>query len=156
MAGIGTSNVRAAFQHMAADAMVSAAVVFAGFVILWTGQQWVDPVMSIAVAGVILWGSVGLIRESIGMSLMGVPSGIELEEVEAELGDLVGVATVHDLHIWPLSTTETALTAHIVAPQAESTDELLEAARVMLHDRFGIEHCTIQVERTHLKDTRCS
>ena len=149
-------NVRAAFQHMAADAMVSAAVVFAGFIILWTGQQWVDPVMSIAVAGVILWGSVGLIRESIGMSLMGVPSGIELEEVEAELGDLVGVATVHDLHIWPLSTTETALTAHIVAPHVESTDELLEAARVMLHDHFGIEHCTIQVERNHLKDTHCS
>lgn len=148
-------NVRAAFQHMAADAAVSAAVVVAGLVILWTGQQWVDPVMSLAVAGVILWGSVGLMRESVGMSLMGVPSGIELDQVHEALGKLPGVDTVHDLHVWPLSTTETALTAHLVAPQAFSTDELLQAARTMLHDRFHIEHCTLQIERTHLEDTHC-
>ena len=148
-------NVRAAFQHMAADAAVSAAVVFAGFVIVWTGQRWVDPVMSLAVAGVILWGSLGLMRESVGMSLMGVPSGIELDEVQAALGQLAGVETVHDLHVWPLSTTETALTAHLVAPQASSTDELLQAARAMLHDRFGIEHCTLQIERINLEDTHC-
>jgi cobalt-zinc-cadmium efflux system protein len=148
-------NVRAAFQHMAADAAVSAAVVFAGLIILWTGQQWVDPVMSLAVAAVILWGSIGLIKESVGMSLMGVPQGIELDEVEAELGRLGGVETVHDLHVWPLSTTETALTAHLVAPDVASTDDLLCAARTMLHDRFGIEHCTLQVEREHLDDTRC-
>jgi cobalt-zinc-cadmium efflux system protein len=148
-------NVHAAFQHMAADAAVSAAVVFAGFVILWTGQRWVDPVMSLAVAGVILWGSWGLIRESVGMSLMGVPSGIVIEDVEAALGRLDGVQTVHDLHVWPLSTTETALTAHLVAPHAASTDDLLCTARTMLHDRFGIEHCTLQIERTHLEDTRC-
>src|SRR3954470_1667531 len=121
-------NVRAAFQHMAADAAVSAAVVFAGLVILWTGQQWVDPVMSIAVAVVILWGSFGLMKESVGMSLMGVPSGIDTDEVEAGLAELKGVETVHDLHIWPLSTTETALTAHLVAPDVTSTDALLEAA----------------------------
>ena len=148
-------NIRGAYLHMAADAAVSAAVVFAGLLIVWTGQLWVDPVMSLAVAGVILWGSVGLLRESVGMSLMGVPSGIYLDEVEAELGRLDGVETVHDLHIWPLSTTETALTAHLVAPDVASTDALLEAARKMLHDRFGIEHCTIQVERTHLEDTDC-
>src|SRR4051812_22870050 len=148
-------NVRAAFQHMAADAAVSAAVVFAGLIILWTGQQWVDPVMSLAVAAVILWGSIGLIRESVGMSLMGVPQGIELDEVEAELGRLGGVETVHDLHVWPLSTTETALTAHLVAPDVASTDDLLCAARTMLHDRFGIEHCTLQIEREHLEDTLC-
>jgi cobalt-zinc-cadmium efflux system protein len=148
-------NVRAAFQHMAADAAVSATVVVAGFVILWTGQRWVDPVMSLAVAGMILWGSVGLMRESVGMSLMGVPSGIELDEVQEALGDLDGVETVHDLHIWPLSTTETALTAHLVAPGATSTDDLLQTARAMLHDRFQIEHCTLQIERTHLEDTHC-
>src|SRR5947209_15270213 len=118
-------NVRAAFQHMAADAAVSAAVVFAGFVILWTGQQWVDPVMSLAVAGVILWGSIGLMRESVGMSLMGVPSDIDLDQVRDALGELPGIQTVHDLHVWPLSTTETALTAHLVAPAAASTDALL-------------------------------
>jgi cobalt-zinc-cadmium efflux system protein len=148
-------NVRTAFVHMAADAAVSAAVVFAGFVILWTGQQWVDPIMSLVVAAVILWGSVGLMRESVGMSLMGVPEGIDLDEVEAELAQLAGVETVHDLHVWPLSTTETALTAHLVVPGAASTDEILTAARVMLHDRFAIEHCTVQIERIHLEDTRC-
>jgi len=148
-------NVRAAFQHMAADAAVSAAVVFAGLVILWTGQQWVDPVMSLAVAVVILWGSLGLLKESVGMSLMGVPSGIDVDVVEYELASLEGVDAVHDLHVWPLSTTETALTAHLVAPNVASTDVLLREARAMLHDRFGIDHCTLQVERTHLEDTRC-
>jgi cobalt-zinc-cadmium efflux system protein len=148
-------NVRAAFQHMAADAAVSGAVVFAGLVILWTGQRWVDPAMSIAVAGVILWGSVGLMRESVGMSLMGVPAGIDLEEVHGALGELPGVETVHDLHVWPLSTTETALTAHLVAPEVDSTDALLQTAGNMLHHRFAIEHYTLQVERTHLDDTDC-
>jgi cobalt-zinc-cadmium efflux system protein len=148
-------NARAAYMHMAADAAVSGAVVVAGFVILWTGQQWVDPAMSIAVAIIILWGSFGLLKESVGMSLMGVPQGIEPDEVEHELVRLDGVETVHDLHIWPLSTTETALTAHLVAPEAASTDGLIEAARKMLHDRFGIEHCTLQVERVHLEDTAC-
>jgi cobalt-zinc-cadmium efflux system protein len=89
------------------------------------------------------------------MSLAGVPSGISLDDVEAELARLDGVAAVHDLHVWPLSTTETALTAHLVAPNAGSTDALLQAARSMLHDRFHIEHCTLQIERTHLEDTHC-
>jgi cobalt-zinc-cadmium efflux system protein len=141
--------------HMAADAAVSAAVVFAGLVILWTGQQWVDPIMSLAVAVVILWSSIGLFKESVWMSLAGVPSGIDSDLVEAELARLVGVETVHDLHIWPLSTTETALTAHLVVPHVESTDALLCSARAMLHERFKIEHCTLQIERSHLKDTRC-
>src|SRR5438270_1960501 len=133
-------NVRAAFQHMAADAVVSGAVVFAGLVILWTGQQWVDPAMSLAVAGVILWGSIGLMRESVGMSLMGVPTGIELDHVRDALNSLAGVEGVHDLHVWPLSTTEIALTAHLVSPDG-SIDELLQSAQEALHDRFGIEHC---------------
>jgi len=147
-------NIRGAFLHMASDALVSLAVVFAGFVILWTGQEWVDPAMSIAVSVVILWGSFGLLKESTWMSLAGVPSGIELDQVEAELGRLPGVETVHDLHVWPLSTTETALTAHLVAPEIDS-DELVLEARRMLHDKFRIEHCTLQVERTHLDDADC-
>ena len=148
-------NVRAAFMHMAADAGVSAGVVLAGFLILWTGHEWIDPVVSIIVALVILWGSFGLLKEAIGMSLMGVPAGIELDQVLSELARIDGVETVHDLHVWPLSTTETALTAHLAAPSIESTDALLTAARRMLHDRFGIEHCTIQIERIHLEDTDC-
>jgi cobalt-zinc-cadmium efflux system protein len=142
-------NIRAAFMHMAADAFVSIAVVFAGAVILLTGQQWVDPVMSIAVAVVILWGSVGLLKESVWMSLAGVPSGIDLDGVEAALAALDGVDAIHDLHVWPLSTTETALTAHMVTAQADYPDALLESARAILHERFRIEHCTIQVERSH-------
>ena len=109
-------NVRGAFQHMAADAAVSAAVVFAGVVILWTGQQWVDPVMSLAVARRDPVGQLRAAQESVGMSLMGVPSGIDVDKVEDELASLDGVDAVHDLHVWPLSTTETALTAHLVAP----------------------------------------
>jgi cobalt-zinc-cadmium efflux system protein len=147
-------NIRAAYTHMAADAAVSAAVVAAGFLILWTGRQWVDPVMSLAVAGVILWSSVGLLRESVGMSLMGVPRGIQVDEVEAALASLGGVEGVHDLHIWPLSTTETALTAHLVYPDG-SIDELLQYARVELHGRFGIEHCTLQIERDPQLDNDC-
>ncbi|MGN6848677.1 MAG: cation diffusion facilitator family transporter [Sphingomicrobium sp.] len=147
-------NVRAAFLHMASDALVSVAVIFAGLVILWTGKQWVDPVMSIAVAIVILWGSIGLLKESVWMSLAGVPSGIDLDRVEAALRELAGVDAVHDLHVWPLSTTETALTAHVVTARAGDPDALLESARVTLHERFRIEHCTIQVERYHSADHR--
>jgi cobalt-zinc-cadmium efflux system protein len=142
-------NVRAAFQHMAADAAVSACVVVAGLLIIWTGREWIDPAMSLIVALVILWGSIGLLKEALGMSLMGVPAGIELDDVEAELSRLDGVEAIHDLHIWPLSTTETALTAHIVTTRADYPDRLLESARTVLHDRFHIEHCTIQVERHH-------
>jgi cobalt-zinc-cadmium efflux system protein len=142
-------NIRGAYLHMAADALVSLAVVVAGLVILWTGQEWVDPAMSLAVAVVILWSSIGLLKESVWMSLAGVPSGINADEVEMSLAELGGVDAVHDLHIWPLSTTETALTAHIVTAQADYPDALLESARRLLHDRFHIEHCTIQVERHH-------
>jgi cobalt-zinc-cadmium efflux system protein len=148
-------NVRAAFQHMAADAAISAGVVVAGALILWTGKEWIDPAVSILVSLVILWGSIGLLKEALGMSLMGVPAGIEIDEVLDALARLDGVETVHDLHVWPLSTTETALTAHLVAPNITSTDDLLNVAQRMLHDRFAIEHCTLQVERIHLEDTDC-
>jgi cobalt-zinc-cadmium efflux system protein len=139
-------NIRGAFLHMSADAAVSATVVVAGFLMLSTGQLWIDPVMSLAIAGVIFWSSIGLLKESVWMSLAGVPAGIDVDEVEAELGSLDGVLAVHDLHVWPLSTTETALTAHLVAPAAES-DQLLGRARELLRARFRIAHSTIQVER---------
>lgn len=141
-------NIRGAFLHMAADAVVSVGVVFSGLVILWTGQEWVDPVMSLAVAVVILWSSVGLLKESVWMSLAGVPAGIDVDRVERALTNLDGVEAIHDLHIWPISTTETALTAHMVTDRAGYPDELLARARAVLHE-FRIEHCTIQVERHH-------
>jgi cobalt-zinc-cadmium efflux system protein len=121
-------------------------------VILWTGQQWVDPVMSLAVAVVILWGSIGLLKESVWMSLAGVPADIDLDQVEGALANLDGVEAIHDLHVWPLSTTETALTAHIVTARADYPDELLASARAVLHGTFRIEHCTLQVERHHPSD----
>lgn len=147
-------NIRGAYLHMAADAAVSAAVVFAGLVIIWTGQRWVDPVMSLAVGVVILWGSVGLLKESVWMSLAGVPVGIDVDEVEAELAALEGVESVHDLHVWPLSTTETALTAHLVLPEG-STDALIRRAQSMLKERFRIGHSTLQIEREHQGDAVC-
>lgn len=147
-------NIRAAFFHMAADAAVSCAVVVAGIIIVWTGFEWIDPVMSILVAVVILWGSVGLLKESVWMSLAGVPAGIDVDKVELALAKLEGVDAVHDLHIWPLSTTETALTAHIVTERADYPDALLANARDLLHSSFHIEHCTIQVERHHPADHR--
>jgi cobalt-zinc-cadmium efflux system protein len=149
-------NLRGAFQHMSADAAVSAAVAFAGLVILKTNQAWVDPVMGLTVAAVILWSSWSLLRESVGMTLAGVPQGIELDEVAEELAQLDGVEAVHDLHVWPLSTTETAITAHLVAPRITDTDALLQMARTMLHDRFGIEHCTLQVEHAYLDHRHCA
>jgi len=132
---------------MTADAAISAAVVVSGFLILWTAQAWIDPVMSLAIAAVILWSSFGLLKESIWMSLAGVPAGIDVDEVEAELAGIDGVAGLHDLHIWPLSTTENALTAHLVVPGTVSSDELLARARALLRERFHIHHSTIQVER---------
>jgi len=148
-------NIRGAMLHMAADAAVSAAVVIGGLAILMTGQMWIDPVLGLIVAVVILWSSFGLMKESVWMSLAGVPSGITLDEVELELAQVEGVVEVHDLHVWPLSTTETALTAHVVAPDVKSTDALLETIQRLVHDRFGISHTTIQVERVHLGDDGC-
>lgn len=148
-------NIRGAFIHMAGDALISAAVVGSGFLILWTGQQWVDPVMSLAVAITIFWSSLGLLKESVWMTLAGVPAGINVDEVEEALAEIEGVDTVHDLHVWPMSTTETALTAHLVAPDVESTDALLSQVRAILHGRFHIEHCTLQIERAHQEDTDC-
>jgi cobalt-zinc-cadmium efflux system protein len=127
-------------------------VVVGGLVIVWTNQQWVDPVMSLLVAAVVLWSSVGLLKESVWMSLAGVPKGIDVDQVAAELASLDGVQAVHDLHVWPLSTTETALTAHIVTDRADVPDELLAEARALLHNLFHIEHSTIQVERDHPAD----
>lgn len=142
-------NVRAAFQHMAADALIALSVVFAGVLIVWTKELWIDPVMSLIVSLVIVWGTFGLFKESVLMSLAGVPKSIDSDQVELALAALEGVDAVHDLHIWPLSTTETALTAHLVTVRADYPDALLENARTLLHDRFHIEHCTIQVERHH-------
>lgn len=140
-------NIRGAFLHMAADAGVSLGVAVAGLVILWTGQTWIDPVVSLAIVAVILIGTWGLLKESLNLSLDAVPSGIDPDEVHTVLNDLPGVEGVHHVHIWAMSTTENALTAHLVKPDPASDDALLETLEGKLRHDFNINHVTIQWER---------
>ena len=140
-------NIRGAFLHMAADAGVSAGVVVAGVVILATGWLWIDPVVSLVITAIILIGTWGLLRDSFNLALDAVPAGIDPEAVKSYLSDLPGVAGVHDLHIWAMSTSETALTVHLLKPDAGADDTLIEQAGRELNQRFGIEHITIQWER---------
>ena len=139
-------NIRGAFLHMAADALVSVGVVIAGVLILLTGKSWIDPVTGILIVAVIAWGTWGLLKDSVKMGLLAVPEGIDDAEVRAFLTGLPGVAAVHDLHIWPMSTTETALTAHMVMPAGHPGDAFLHDLAHELEHRFRIGHPTIQVE----------
>lgn len=139
-------NVRGAYLHMVADALVSAGVVVAGILILATGWHWVDPVVSVVIAGVILVSTWDMLRESLTMALAGVPRGIDPEVVEAFLAERPGVAGIHHLHIWPMSTTETALTAHLVMPGGFPGDRFLAELRHEVEHRFRITHATFQVE----------
>ena len=142
----GDINLRAAFLHMAYDALLSFGVVVAGGVILLTGWTQVDPLVSLAIAGVILVGTWNLLRDSVGMSLDAVPARIKLDEVTAFLKRQPGVTAIHDLHIWPMSTTETALTCHCLMPGGHPGGDFLAALADDLKTRFGIGHATIQVE----------
>ncbi|ADV66003.1 cation diffusion facilitator family transporter [Deinococcus maricopensis] len=143
----GDLNLRGAYQHMLADAAVSLAVVVAGALIAWTHWAWLDPVISVIVALVILAGTWGLLRDSVNLALDAVPEGIDLNAVRQHLLTLPGVTAVHDLHVWGMSTTETALTAHLIMPGGAPDDAFYAAAQHDLHERFGIEHPTLQVER---------
>jgi len=141
------ANLRGAFLHMASDAVVSLGVVAAGAAILATGWLWIDPAISIAVSLAILLGTLGLLRDSLNLALDAVPARIDPAAVRAYLAGVPGVQGVHDLHMWAMSTTETALTAHVVALPAGSDDAFLAGVREELHERFEIEHATIQLER---------
>jgi cobalt-zinc-cadmium efflux system protein len=140
-------NIRGAFLHMAADAAVSAGVVLAGLVILRTGWWLLDPISSLLIVMVILIGTWGLLRDSVNLALDAVPRGIDPAAVQKFLEQLPGVAAIHHLHVWGLSTTETACTAHVVKREPQLDDELLKRIAHELHERFGIEHTTIQFER---------
>ena len=140
-------NIRGAFLHMAADAGVSAGVVVAGIIILASGWLWVDPLVSLVIAVIILIGTWGLMRDAFNLALDAVPKGIDPQAVGEYLSGLPGVESVHDLHIWAMSTTETALTAHLVKPDSEDDDVLIEKAGKELHEHFGIDHVTLQWER---------
>ncbi|ULH17496.1 cation diffusion facilitator family transporter (plasmid) [Deinococcus sp. KNUC1210] len=142
----GDLNLRGAFQHMLADAVVSAGVVVAGIVIVFTHWLWLDPLVSLVLAAVILYGTWGLLRESLDLALDAVPEGVDLNDVKAFLSAQPGVTGLHDLHVWGMSTTETALTVHLVMPEGLS-DQKLHHLRHELHDQFGVEHATVQIER---------
>ena len=140
-------NIKGAFLHMAADAGVSLGVVAAGFLINLTGFYLLDPMISIVIVIVITIGTWGLLKDSFNLSMDAVPRNINFEEVRNYLGSIEGVAEVHDLHIWAMSTTEIALTAHLVIPDEQKDDKFLGKICSQLHDRFDIEHSTIQIEK---------
>jgi cobalt-zinc-cadmium efflux system protein len=139
-------NIRGAFLHMAADALVSLGVVLAGVAIVLTGLVWFDPVVSLIIVAVVSVGTWGLLRDSFNLAIHAVPLGIEPLAVRTYLLELPEVAEVHDLHIWSMSTTGIALTAHLVIPAGHPGDCFLTQVTQDLHDRFGIEHTTLQVE----------
>ena len=139
-------NVRAAFLHLLADAAVSAGVVIAGAAVILTDARWIDPVTSLVITVVIAWGSWGLLRDSVKLGLLGVPAGIDEAAVRGFLAGQPGVTAVHDLHIWPMSTTETALTAHLVIPAGHPGDAFLHDLAHALEHRFRIGHTTVQIE----------
>ena len=150
MRSAGELNSRAALLHLGADSLVSLGVVVSGAVILWTGWRFVDPVTSLLIAAAITAGTWGLLRQSVELAMDAVPAGVDRAEVEGALSALPGVSEVHDLHIWGLSTTEVALTAHLVGAEPD----VIEAACALLQARFGIGHATLQSERAEQAE-RC-
>lgn len=140
-------NLRAAFMHLMADAVVSASVVFAGLAIVLTGQNWIDPVTSLIITIGLAWGSWDLLKDAVKMGLLAVPRHIDEVAVRAFLAQRPGVEAVHDLHIWGMSTTESALTAHLVMPGEGGGDAFLRGLAAQLEGRFGIHHATIQIEQ---------
>lgn len=140
-------NIRGAYLHMVADAVVSLGVVISGFIMLWSGWQWLDPLVSLVISIVIFIGTWGLLRESLNLSLDAVPNGIEIDKINSYLKNLPTVLEVHDLHVWGMSTTEPALTVHLVRSDIADNDHLLQKLNKELHDQFGIEHTTIQIEK---------
>ena len=140
-------NIRGAFLHMVADAAVSLGVVISGAVIMATGWLWLDPLVSLVIVTVIVWGTWGLLREATTMAMHAVPSNVDALAVRKTLQGLPGVTTIHDLHIWPLSTTQTALTCHLVMPEGRHDDDFIPRIAQVMRDQFKIGHVTIQIER---------
>jgi cobalt-zinc-cadmium efflux system protein len=144
----GDINLRGAFMHMTADAAVSLGVVLGGWLTMTFTYAWIDPFLTLVVAVVILLGTWQLFNESSSMMLQAVPAGIDAEGVERFLLEQPEVEGMHDLHIWAMSTTETALTCHLIVPNLEHADEFLKRVCSELHRSFGIEHSTLQIERS--------
>jgi len=147
MRGSRDLNIRGAFLHMAADALVSAGVVVAGGLALWQGWTWLDPVVSLLIALVIVLGTWRMLTQSVHLLFDGVPPSVDLSAVRAFLQDLPGVTRVHDLHVWAMGTSEIALTTQLVMPSGHPDDAFLQTVTRALHDDFGIEHVTMQIVR---------
>jgi cobalt-zinc-cadmium efflux system protein len=150
----GDLNIRGAFLHMAGDALVSLGVVVAGALYLWKGWLWLDPLLSLVIAVLILYATWGLFRQSLRLTFDGVPSSIELGSVRTYLRELPGVTDIHDLHVWAMSTSESALTVHLVMPGGHPGDDFLHELGHELHDRYDIDHATVQIEAGDT-DKRC-
>jgi cobalt-zinc-cadmium efflux system protein len=149
----GDLNIRGAFLHMLADAVIAAGVVVTGLLIKLTGAAWLDPTASLVVNAVIVWGTWTLLRDSLAMSLDAVPPSIQPDDVRRFLENLPGVARLHDLHIWAMSTTETALSGHLVMPEGRGGDAFLTRTCEELQRRFGICHVTLQIESEEMECT---
>lgn len=139
-------NIRAAFLHMAADAAISAGVVVAGFVIMLTGMTWIDPAMSLLLNAVIVWGAWNVLKTAAVMILSAVPHDRNLDEIKASLMRLPGVRDVTDLHVWPLSSQDVALSCHLVIPAGHPGDAFLTEAARLMKSRFSITHPTFQID----------
>ena len=150
----GDINIRGAFLHMLSDALVSLGVVIAGGMIVLTGWLWLDPIATLVIVAVIVFGTWDLLKDSFQMALAGVPNGIDPTKVRVFLSDLPGVSRVHDLHIWPLSTTQTALTCHLVMPEGHPGDQFTSKIAERLFTQFNIEHSTLQIELSEEADCR--
>ncbi|MDA8095665.1 MAG: cation diffusion facilitator family transporter [Betaproteobacteria bacterium] len=140
-------NIRAAFMHMASDALIALGVVLTGVAIRLTGWMLLDPIVSLAISALIVWSTWGVLREAANLALHGVPAGIDIEAIRDYLAHVPGVAEVHDLHVWGMSTTETALTAHLVIPCGHPNDTFISELAQALRERFSIGHTTVQIER---------
>lgn len=143
----GDLNIRGAYLHMAADAAVLLGVVVAGLTIMATGWFWLDPVISLAIIAVVVYGTWGLLRESMELALNAVPSNIDIDQIDAYLRSQPGVTDIHDLHVWGMSTTESALTVHLVFPDGYPGDAYLDEVAHTLSARFNIHHSTLQTEQ---------
>jgi cobalt-zinc-cadmium efflux system protein len=148
-------NVRGAYQHMAADAALSLGVVASGLLVMYTGWTWLDPAVSLVIVVIIVAGTWSLMKESAQLALAGVPAGVDAGAVTGFLAARPGVTEVHDLHIWAMSTTETALTAHLVMPDGYPGDAVIDAVVAQLRADFAIHHCTLQVEQGTTRHGSC-
>jgi len=146
-------NIKGAFLHMAADAAISFGVVLVGLLLVFTDQYWIDPLVSIVIALIIFWGTWGLLKDSVNLALDAVPDNIDKQGIEAYLNSLDEVVSFHDMHIWAMSTTETALTVHIVAPKTIDPDRFIKEVCDVLNEKFSIQHTTIQIE--HADNAEC-